>query len=292
MADAKTKLLGVIGDPIEHSLSPVMHNFILERLGLNFCYHAFHVKQEDLPRALNSFQILNFRGINVTLPHKEKIIQYLDEIQEEAALLEAVNTVLFKKEKIIGYNTDVVGFMKSVENLGINLKEKKAILIGAGGSAKAVALGLQKLGCKEIIIYNRTLKNAQVMAAFLKEKSGQNIFSALDLKDSQIYQDVRDGAILVNATNVGMGKDKTKTPLPDDLKMNSDMLVFDLIYNPLETALLKMAREQGVRTQNGLEMLIYQGIASLEIWLGRKIEISSFLNDLKNKIIGALAKDG
>ncbi|NOZ61578.1 MAG: shikimate dehydrogenase [Calditrichaeota bacterium] len=292
MPDAKTGMLGVIGDPIEHSLSPIMHNFIFQKLGLNFCYHAFRVIDRDLPHAIDGFRALNFRGINVTLPHKQNIIQYLDEVHDDAAQLAAVNTVLFSHGKALGFNTDVKGFMNAVINFGVNLEGEKAILLGAGGSARAVALGLLRLGCKEIAIYNRSLPNAQIMAAFLVKKTGISVFFAHDLKDRQLYRDVENAAILVNATNVGMAPDIEKSPLPYDLKLNSKMFVFDLIYNPAETALLSFARKQGVQIQNGLEMLIFQGIASLEIWLGKEIDVSNFFNNLKNKIIEALEENG
>ena len=292
MVDAQTKILGVIGDPIEHSLSPLMHNFILKKIGMNFCYHAFRVTDSQLPEAVAGARALNFRGLNVTLPHKTRIVRFLDEIHDEADDLEAVNTVLFSHGKMLGFNTDVIGFMLAVRKTGVDLAGKKAILIGAGGSAKAVALGLLRLGSNEISIYNRNEIRAQITADFLKKKSGSNIFSARALSDWQLYRDVENAAILVNATSVGMYPDFEQIALPEDLKLNPEILVFDLVYNPIETALLKFARSQGAKAENGLDMLIYQGVASEKIWMGRELDVSDFYDELKKTIIEALEKNG
>lgn len=159
--DAKTKLLGIIGDPIAHSLSPAMHNFILKKLNLNYCYLAFRVKAEALKRALEGIRALGIVGVNLTVPHKQSVIALLDELDGEAEILKAVNTIKNDNGRLVGYNTDGIGFRKSLEAHNIKLTGKRAVVLGAGGAARAVVYSLITLGIGEIAIYNRTPSPAQ-----------------------------------------------------------------------------------------------------------------------------------
>ncbi len=285
MIDARTKLLGIIGHPISHSLSPALQNFALKELGLNYCYHAFDVKPEYLGSAMESLKFLNFRGLNVTLPHKQKVIRFLDEISEEVKALGAVNTILFQENKILGFNTDMLGFARSLSAYREQIQGKIAVLLGAGGSAKAVAYALIKMEVSEIVILNRTLQNAEQMASQFKENTTFKNILAAQLDKSNVENYLKKTAILINTTPLGMDPDVNSCPLGDKLVLPSELIVYDLIYNPLKTKLLKIAEKSGCHSLNGLDMLIYQGLESLKIWTGETLDDKKSIRKLRQFLI-------
>jgi len=269
----KTKIIGLIGENIENSLSPLFHNQIILKHSVNFCYLPFQVVETDLGEAIQGIRALNVRGVNITFPYKEKVIEFLDEVEESARRIGAVNTIVNNKGILTGYNTDVIGFKKSLQDNGkFVIKEKKAVILGAGGAARAVTYSLLEEGIEEISIFNRTLEKAKKIKQNLSPffpKSSINIFSfeQNDLKDK-----IKKANLLVNATSVGMASQLNNTPLPDEKLFHPNLLVYDLIYHPAKTLLLKQAERVGAKIINGLPMLVYQGIESFYLWTGFKPE--------------------
>ncbi|MBW9220724.1 shikimate dehydrogenase [Methanothermococcus sp. SCGC AD-155-M21] len=266
MIDSKTKLLGLIGHPVEHSLSPIMHNEALRHRNLNYVYLAFDVHPNSLKHVVNGAKALGtFSGFNVTVPHKVEIIKYLDEIDNEAQLIGAVNTVKIKDNKAIGYNTDGLGVRMSLEEETGRVKGKNILIIGAGGAARAVSFELAK--DNTITIVNRTVENAKTLAKDISKKLNKNIgYGGLNI-------DIEDYNIIIHTTPVGMYPNINTKPIIDVDKINKDMVVMDLIYNPRETVLLKESRNRAAKTINGLGMLVYQGAIAFEIWTGIKPDI-------------------
>lgn len=264
--DSKTRLLGIIGDPIEHSLSPRMYNFLLRGAGLNYRYLAFQVAREALSGALEGIRSLGIHGLNVTAPHKEGVVPYLDELTAEAQTLGAVNTILNDEGKLIGYNSDPIGFAESLKVQGLNPEGWSAVILGAGGGAAAVAYALIESNAAQISIYSRTLTRAEALASRLAEISASTIISGGNIADRKLEDNVAHAQLLVNATPVGTFPNN-ETVIESEL-LHDGLIVYDLVYNPLKTELLRGAEARGARIINGLEMLIYQGLKALEIWTG------------------------
>lgn len=254
-----TRIAVVIGHPIKHSLSPVMHNIAFERLGLDICYIAIDVDPEGIEYFIKGLRYTNIIGVNVTIPHKTSVIPYLDKLSEEAKILGAVNTIKITKEKLIGYNTDVYGFEKCLE--GIDVPKCSALLIGAGGAGKAVAYTLCKLNVKNLYITNRTEEKAKQLIQFMNSIFNRKIkFIPFDQLDSLETMD-----IIVNATPLGMEGMKEELDIPSSI-IGKHTTAIDLVYNPPITGFLKKASSLGARTLNGIKMLVYQGAASFKIW--------------------------
>ena len=277
MIDSKTKLLGLIGHPVEHSLSPIMHNEALRDKNLNYVYLAFDVHPDRLKYVVSGAKALGtFSGFNVTVPHKVEIIKYLDEIDNEAQLIGAVNTVKIKDNKAIGYNTDGLGVRMSLEEEIGRIKGKNILIIGAGGAARAVSFELAK--DNSITIINRTVENAKTLAKDISNKLNKNIgYGGLNI-------DIEDYNIIIHTTPVGMYPNINTKPIIDVDKINKDMVVMDLIYNPRETVLLKESRKRGAKTINGLGMLVYQGAIAFEIWTGIKPDVKVMKRKIENII--------
>jgi len=265
MINAQTQLYGLIGNPVGHSLSPIIHNGAFRRMGINAVYLAFKVR--DLSEAIGGIRGLGLRGVSVTIPFKTQIIPFLDLIDSEASRIKAVNTVSNEDGKLIGHNTDCRGAVEALEE-HVDLPDKKVLLLGAGGAARAIAFGLKEKNC-QVFIANRTRDKAKDLAAEL-EFIPLSLSSIGELK----------AQIIVNTTSVGMFPEEAASPLPKEI-LQSDMTVMDIVYKPLQTKLLREAKERGCRTINGLEMLARQGAAQLEIWTGRKIDIGEIREELR-----------
>lgn len=257
----KTKVLGLIGYPVEHSLSPAMHNAAFEYLGLDCCYVAFPVKPELLGDAIRAIRALNLKGVNVTVPHKENVISLLDVVDEEAAFIGAVNTILNDNGVLRGFNTDGKGFMESLKDSGIDIKNKRVVIIGAGGASRAIGFYL----CKEAAGLSITDID--------QEKASRLVNDLLRQKDNvyliERITDLKDVDIVINATPIGL-KDTDPSPIDVSL-LTGDKVVCDLIYK--DTFLLRSARQRGCKTLNGLGMLLYQGVLAFEIWTGMKAPV-------------------
>lgn len=262
----KTKVCGVIGDPIEHTLSPLIHNAAFKHLKLNFVYVAFRVKKEELEEAVQGVRSLNIHGLNVTMPHKSAIIKYLDEIEPTARAVGSVNTVLNADGKLIGFNTDGVGALNALKKNQIELNGKKLLVLGAGGAAKAIAFHLAP-EVEELRILNRTGEKARQLASFLQEKFNKKILGNT-LSPSLLKEWLKDADILINATSAGMHPNSDQTLVKREW-LKPKLAVMDIVYNPIETRLIKDAKAVGAKVVYGTEMLVYQGAASFEIWCGR-----------------------
>ena len=258
--NATTKVVGVIGYPISHSLSPQMHNSAFAHLDLNYIYVAWEVAPRNLKLAMDGVRGLGIVGLNVTIPHKEKVSEFLDVLSEEAEMVGAVNTVQNLNGSLIGYNTDVEGFKRA---LGIDVRGKRAVLLGAGGAGRAVAYSLVSSGASCIIL-NRTEERARELAEKYKNLGE---IEGRALTPSNLKEAMRGTDILVNATSLGMKGEEIEGV---GEVLDEGILVMDLVYNPRETPLLRVAREKRAKVVEGWKMLLHQGAFSFEIWTGRK----------------------
>ena len=280
----KTQVCGVIGDPIEHTLSPTIHNAAFSHLGLNFVFLAFHVKTADLENAIQGMRGLGIHGLNVTMPHKNKVITYLDELDEAVKFLGSANTILNKTGKLSGFNTDGKGALKALRENGVKLSKKKVLLLGAGGAAKAIAYSLgREVG--ELVVLNRAAEKAQELAERLTKTLGKKVVGG-SLSLDTVAENLPVSDVLINATSVGMNPAANQSIVAPQW-LRPDLTVMDIVYNPVETKLAKDAKAAGARVISGVEMLIYQGAASFEIWTGKPAPIEvmrkAALNRLSSK---------
>jgi shikimate dehydrogenase len=263
-----TNIVGLIGHPVEHSFSPPMHNAAFEALGMDYAYVAFDVNPSNLKTAIEGARALNIKGFNVTIPHKIQVMDYLDEIDEVAGLIGAVNTIDFKEMK--GYNTDGIGAIKAIEEV-ISVKDKNVVIAGAGGASRAISFYIAKYGAESLTILNRNVRKAQNLVEDVLN-SGL-IDSVKSGSISTINDCLIDADILIDTTPVGMHPHINDEPIALAEDMHEDLVVFDAVYNPNETVLLKEAIEAGAKPVYGIKMLLYQGAESFEIWTGKKAPI-------------------
>jgi shikimate dehydrogenase len=280
----KTRVCGVIGDPIEHTLSPVMHNAAFNHLKLDFVFLAFRVKAVELENAMRGMRGLGVRGLNVTMPHKTAVAKYLDEVDPTVKFLGSVNTVLNDGGRLLGFNTDGVGALQALTDNGVDLKGKKLLLLGAGGAAKAIAYALAK-EVEELCVLNRATEKAKELAETLSRKFGKKVVGD-SLSPIAIQKRLHDSDILINATSVGMHPNTSQSLVaPEWLK--PDLCVMDIVYNPVETKLVKDAKAAGAQVVSGVEMLLYQGAASFEIWTGVSAPVGVMRRAALDKLDGA-----
>jgi shikimate dehydrogenase len=266
----KTKVCGVIGDPIEHTLSPIMHNAAFNALNLDYVFLAFKVKPAEVENAMNGMRALSIRGLNVTMPHKNTVINYLDKLDPAAKTINSVNTILNREGKLFGFNTDGVGALKALRQNGVEPKGRKVLLLGAGGAARAIAFTMVK-EADELAVLSRTVKQAKELANLLEKTVNKKIVAG-SLLPSEIQHNLQDSDILINATSVGMKPNANDSPVVPKL-LRPDLAVMDIVYNPIETKLAKDAKAAGAKVVSGVEMLIYQGAASFEIWTGKSAPV-------------------
>ena len=279
----RTKVCAVIGDPVEHSLSPCFQNAAFQHLKLDFIYVAFTVKAEDLGDAISCVRSLGIYGLNVTVPHKISVIKYLDELDERADRIKSVNTILNRNGKLIGYTTDGIGVLNALKYNGIDPKGKKVVILGAGGAARSASYALSEVA-GELVILNRTIERARNLASKVRKLIGSHVNVKWDgLTEESLRREIREADILINATPVGMSPDVNGT-LVEKRLLHPDMVVFDMIYHPLKTRLLREAEEVGAKTINGLSMLIHQGAASFEIWTGVEAPVDVMMKAAEEEI--------
>lgn len=249
------KIYGIIGDPVEHSLSPVMHNAAFEKLGMDAVYLAFRVSTDKLGDAIRGAKSLGIAGLNVTIPLKEKALSFVD-AEEVAKKIGAINTIDFRSG--VGYNTDGIGSLKVLKESVGELKDKRVLILGAGGAAKAISFYLDTEGAR-VTIANRTKERAVQLASNLRNADSIGL-------DDELKECIKALDILINATSVGMHPDENATLITADM-MHPDLVVFDIVYNPMDTKLLREAKKAGVKKiVDGVKMLVYQGAASFMIW--------------------------
>jgi len=270
MIDGHTKIFGVIGYPVGHSLSPAMHNAAFKKLGINAAYLPFEVEPKYLGKAIEGLKALGIGGVNVTIPHKETVIKYIDNLSHEARLMGAVNAIVNKKGRLSGYNTDVFGFLKSLrEDLRFQAKGRTIFVIGAGGASKAVCFGLAIEGAKRIILTDAADEKALALACEVELKTGCECI-ALRINSRGIPDMILNSQLLVNATPCGM-KENDASPV-NTAYLHEHLSVFDLVYNR-KTKLIKIAGQKGLKASSGLNMLLFQGAKAFELWTGRRAPV-------------------
>lgn len=274
-------MCGVIGDPIEHTLSPTIQNSAFNHLKLDFVFLAFQVKAIDLENAVRGMRGLGIHGLNITMPHKSTVIGCLDKVDSTVRFLGSANTILNRDGKLSGFSTDGIGALKGLIENGVVLSGKKVLLLGAGGAAKAIALTLvQEVG--ELAILNRSAEKAEVLAERLGRMFNRKVVGDV-LSPITIAENLQDSDILVNATSAGMKPNLGQSIVPPKW-LRSDLVVMDIVYNPVETKLAKDAKVAGAKVISGVEMLIYQGAASFEIWTGKSAPIEVMRRAALNKL--------
>lgn len=271
-----TQLTGLLGSPVSHSISPMMHNEAFRQLNLDYVYLAFDVEIEHMESAVNGLRALNVRGFNVTMPGKNIMPSLCDKLTPAAEICGAVNTVVNDNGILTGYTTDGTGYMRAVQDAGHNIIGKKMTLLGAGGAATAIFVQAALDGVSEISIFNNRSKNferAKNMIDKLTERTSCKI-KLFDYEDTSVLRrEIMDSAILVNGTSVGMAPDTNQSIITDCTMFHKDLIVSDIIYNPRETMLMKLAKEAGCQTFNGLYMLLYQGAEAFKLWTGEDMPI-------------------
>jgi len=279
----RTKVCGIIGDPIEHTMSPVMHNAAFKNKGVGYVYLAFRVKQEELGKAIEGMRALNIRGLNITIPHKVAVIQFLDELDPLADKIGAVNTIVNDDGVLTGYNTDATGFLQALCERGIEPKGKSVVILGAGGASRAISFILAERG-SSLVILNRTWDKAKICADRIAEIF-QSEATALKLNRENLAAALSQADILINATSVGMSPNINETPVTSNL-LKPSLVVFDIVYNPIKTRLQREAEAVGAKTISGLDMLVWQGALAFEKWTGLKAPIGV----MRGKVIGVLQR--
>ena len=271
--NAKTKLCGIIGNPVEHSMSPAIHNAAFEKLNLNYAYLAFSVT--DVAGAIHGMRALNIRGFSVTIPHKIEVMKYLDEIDPVAQQIGAVNTVVNNNGYLMGYNTDWLGFVRSLENY-TELANKKVVILGAGGAARGIAFGLKQREA-QLTILNRAIE-VEMAQTLAKEVE-------CDWGDLEYVEPIQQAEVVVNTTSVGMSPLQDVTVI-DPALLQSHQVVYDIVYNPLETRFLREAKARGCRIAPGYEMLLLQGVAQFELWTDKNAPVELMRDILVKRLSG------
>ena len=264
MIKGSTNIVALIGHPVEHSFSPPMHNRAFEKLNMDYAYVAFDVEPANLKSAIEGAKALNIKGFNVTIPHKISVMEFLDEIDEVASLIGAVNTIDFKNMK--GYNTDGIGAVKAIEEV-TSIKGKNVVIAGAGGASRAISFYIAKYGADTMTLLNRNPLKAQNLASDVSNSGLIGEVKSDSISEINAY--LADADILIDTTPVGMHPNVDDEPIATSQNMHEDLVVFDAVYNPNETVLLKEAIKAGAKPVYGIKMLLYQGAESFKIWTGR-----------------------
>ena len=264
--DGKTRTCGLIGNPVEHTLSPVIHNNLAQMLGINLAYVPFLVEEGGLSKAVDGAYELNILGMNVTVPYKSAVIASLKEMDDLAEKIGAVNTLVRCDGGYKGYNTDMSGLFRAMQTEGIGIKDETVLLLGAGGAARAVAFLCAQCGAKKIYICNRTMEKAQEVAKEIRERAEFDKITAIQYED--ITDLPGDKFLAIQCTSVGLHPNVTDVVLADGPVYDRIHTGVDLIYRPYETQFMKLVKAHGGKTMNGLKMLLYQGIIAFELWNG------------------------
>jgi shikimate dehydrogenase len=268
MISGNTKICALIGDPVEHTMSPAMHNAAFKKLGLDFLYIPFRVKTEQLPQAIAGLRALNVRGFNVTIPHKVSVIPLLGSLDPLAEKIGAVNTVVNDGGVLKGYNTDAEGALRALQGRGVTPRDRDIVILGAGGASRAITFVLAGEGAR-LTVLNRRLELdwAEDIARLIRKELGKEV-KVGELNPRTLSPALAKADIMVNATSVGMSPASRKSPVPARL-LKRRLVVFDIVYNPIETRLIKEAKAVGAKVIGGVDMLAWQGALAFEKWTGR-----------------------
>lgn len=262
--NGKTKTCGLFGNPVEHTLSPVIHNHLAEAMGHNLVYVPFLVENHKVKEAVEAVGALHLGGVNVTVPHKSAVMEYLDEVDDLAKKIGAVNTIVPKEGKLIGYNTDMPGLYRAMQSEGIAVTGEKVVILGAGGAARSVAMLCATYGAEKIYMLNRSIEKVQQIAAEVNALFKKDMLTPMELQD---YTRLPDKEYLaIQATSVGLFPNCEDVVIMDEAFYDYIKIGVDLIYNPEMTKFMKILHKQGKKTMNGLKMLLYQGIIAYELW--------------------------
>ena len=274
-----TNIVGLIGHPVEHSFSPPMHNAAFDALNMDYAYVAFDVNPNDLKSAIEGAESLNIKGFNVTIPHKVDVMQYLDGLEEVARLIGAVNTIDFKNLK--GYNTDGIGAVKAIEEV-TSIKNKNVVVAGAGGASRAISFYIAKYGAESLTILNRNEAKAESLAS---DVSDSGLIGEVAYDSINAIGNYMEGAdVLIDTTPLGMHPNISDEPIVKADMMDEDLVVFDAVYNPNETVLIKEAIKANAKPVYGIKMLLYQGAESFKIWTGKTAPVDVMEKALRNTL--------
>lgn len=274
-----TNIVGLIGHPVEHSFSPPMHNAAFDALNMDYAYVAFDVNPNDLKSAIEGAESLNIKGFNVTIPHKVDVMQYLDELDEVARLIGAVNTIDFKNLK--GYNTDGIGAVKAIEEV-TSIKNKNVVVAGAGGASRAISFYIAKYGAESLTILNRNEVKVESLASDVSDSGLIGEVASDSINAIGNYMESAD--VLIDATPLGMHPNINDEPIVKADMMDEDLVVFDAVYNPNETVLIKEAIKANAKPVYGIKMLLYQGAESFKIWTGKTAPVDVMEKALRNTL--------
>jgi len=263
-------MCGIVGNPVKHSLSPAMHNAAYRALNIPFFYTSW--KTDNISDAVKKMRNEDIRGYSVTIPHKISVIEYLDEVDETAKNIGAVNTVINTNGHLKGYNTDWQGCVKAIEDVS-TIAGKKVVILGAGGAARAVVFGMKNADCRELVILNRTLEKAKNLAKVVGGRAGR-------LDSAKVFQ---NADILINTTSVGMSPKTSESPI-DISFLKANLIVHDIVYNPKKTLLIKAAKNIGAKVVTGDRMLLYQAVIQFEMFTGEKAPVGVMEKVLENEL--------
>jgi len=279
----------LIGNPVAHSFSPTMQRLFFDYYKIDGEYHALCVQSHQLKSTLHRLKNEGAIGVNVTIPYKEAITPFLNTITDEALAIGCVNTIKFSNGSIEGYNTDYIGFKKS---LPLPVEKQQVVLIGAGGAARAILLSLGEMKCRKVSIFNRTFARAELLVQDFQKRYPKTIFQAYPF-DPGIAGEIKQAAMLINTSSVGMKSNDPAIALIDPNWLHENLFVYDVVYNPAETPLLQQAKARGLTYCNGLDMLIYQGLESLKIWLGAELPFAmSLISQTREVLLKELTTHG
>ena len=282
--DGKTRWAAVVASPIEHSLSPLIHNTAFQSLGINATYLAFDVSEEELEDAFSGLKAFKGLGFNLSMPNKQEALKYVDCVSEEARLIGAVNTVVNSEGSLTGYNTDGIGFIKSLESEQVFVTDKKVTVLGSGGAGLSIIVALTLSDVKKITVFKRPNDNFEEVSdklQYIAQQTGCEIELLAFGCETLLTDTIATSDILVNTTNVGMGEGSTDTLVKETSCLTPSSVVVDIIYNPKETQLLEDAKSKGCQTINGLGMLIYQAAEAFKLWTGQDMPVE----DVKKAIL-------
>lgn len=284
-----TKITGIFGHPIGHTLSPAIQNAAFGHLGLDIMYAPFHVSPANLAAAVEAVRALEILGVNVTIPHKEKVIEYLDEVDKVAEEIGAVNTVVNRDGCLVGYNTDGEGFLRSLsDETGFDPTGKRILIVGAGGAARAIFYTLLSRGVASVVIANRTVKRAAELAEEFRAVAGERAVAVAGLDPDSLREKASGADLVVNTTSLGM-EGQSLLDFPVDVLPKSSV-VSDIVYKPLDTELIKKAKDLGLRVHKGIGMLIHQGALGFELWTGKTAPVDVMTKAAMEELYGPEAQ--
>ena len=280
-----TKITGLIGHPIGHSLSPLMHNTAFELMRMDYVYLAFDVQSQNLAEALTGLVALGIAGVNVTIPHKESVIPHLDDLSNEAHAIGAVNTIVNDGAKLKGHNTDVYGFVETLKSSKDAIADQEVSVLGSGGAARAILYGLiTNFRPRAVHLLNRSVERATALREFFADSFGFQQIDVVDLYMPSANEAISQSKLIVNATPLGMSPKTDDSPIRTNDCFSRGQILLDLVYNPVETKLLRQAKLRGTKTISGIDMLLHQGARSFEFWTNRKFPIESVRRTLRTHL--------